>query len=194
MSDEGRDEGILIDVAELWELFVLNCLRPVLPVGMQLDHGTRGQGKDYFMRSLDDTKAIGRLRPDLLVHAEEKVIAVLDTKYKRLQDSPERPRGIEPADLYQIAAYALRYKPHRGAALLYPLPPRQTDREVSYAERFGPWQSEAGTISFQRVPVDVNGCGAALSALLGLTTDTLSQTSLSSAAPGASGPMHSSVA
>jgi 5-methylcytosine-specific restriction endonuclease McrBC regulatory subunit McrC len=37
----------------------------------------------------------------------ERIVTVLDAKYKRLQDSPRRPRGIEPADLYQIVAYAL---------------------------------------------------------------------------------------
>jgi 5-methylcytosine-specific restriction enzyme subunit McrC len=165
-DEEGRDEGILIDVAELWELFVLNCLRRVLPSGLQLDHGTRADRSEYFMRSVDGTREIGRLKPDLLIRADEKVIAVLDAKYKRLQDSPQRPRGIEPADLYQIAAYALRHGPDQGAALLYPLPPDSTDVEPSYAERHGPWRSEAGDISFRRLPVDVDGCCSALSSLL----------------------------
>jgi 5-methylcytosine-specific restriction enzyme subunit McrC len=165
-DEEGRDEGILIDVAELWELFVLNCLRRVLPPGMQLHHGTRAGLSEYFMRSTDGTKEIGRLKPDLLIRSGEKIVAVLDAKYKRLQDSPQRPRGVEPADLYQIAAYTLRYEPDRGAALLYPLPPDSGESDPSYAERHGPWRSEAGDIAFRRLPLDVEGCCSALSALL----------------------------
>jgi 5-methylcytosine-specific restriction enzyme subunit McrC len=161
-EEDGSDEGILIDVAELWELFVLNCLQRVLPPDLQLDHGTRAIRNEYFMRSTDGTKEIGRLKPDLLIRAGDKVVAVFDAKYKRLQDSPQRPRGTEPADLYQIAAYALRYRPHLGAALLYPLPPDTCDAERSYAERHGPWRSQAGDISFRRLPVDVDGCCSAL--------------------------------
>lgn len=163
--EDGRDEGILIDVAELWELFVLNCLRRSLPPTLQLDHGTHADRSDHFMRSLDGDKEIGKLKPDLLIRARDTVFAVLDTKYKRLRDSPERPRGIDPGDLYQIAAYSLRYSPDWGAALLYPLSEDSSNGEASYAERYGPWRSEAGTISFRRLPVDVSGCRAALSQL-----------------------------
>jgi hypothetical protein len=35
-DDEGKAEGILVDVAELWELFVLNCARVGLP-GLQVE-------------------------------------------------------------------------------------------------------------------------------------------------------------
>lgn len=164
-DEEGRDEGILIDVAELWELFVLNCLRRALPSDLHLEHGTWADRSDYFMKSLDGDREIGRIKPDLLVREGDIVSAVLDTKYKRLQDSRQRPRGIEPADLYQIAAYALRYRPAWGAALLYPLVP--DDGDVSYAERYGPWQSDAGPISFRRLPVDAEACSAALSEFLG---------------------------
>jgi 5-methylcytosine-specific restriction enzyme subunit McrC len=169
-EDEGRDEGILIDVAELWELFVRNCLRRVLPLGLAVDYGTRAGRDEYFMRSTDGAKEIGRLKPDLLVRGGDEVTAVFDAKYKYLQDSPARPRGIEPADLYQIAAYSLRYRPSRGAALLYPLAQDDDGANASYAERYGPWQSDAGTISFLRLPVDMNGCSAALSRLLHVDT------------------------
>jgi 5-methylcytosine-specific restriction enzyme subunit McrC len=169
-QDEGHDEGILIDVAELWELFVLNCLRRVLPATLRLDHGTRADRDDYFMRSLDGAKEIGRLKPDLLIRDGDEAFAVLDTKYKQLRDTAQRPRGIEPGDLYQIAAYSLRYRPSWGAALLYPLSQDNGGTSPSYAERYGPWQSEAGTISFRRLPVDMNGCSAALSQLLHLGT------------------------
>ncbi len=168
VSDKGgRDEGILIDVAELWELFVLNCLRRALPPHLQLEHGTRADRGDCFMQNVDGTKEIGRLKPDLLVREGERAFAVLDAKYKRLQDSPQRPRGIEPADLYQIAAYALRYRPAWGSALLYPFPPDgDGSAGSSYAERYGPWHVEAGPISFRRLPVGVSACSAALSTLL----------------------------
>lgn len=170
--EPGKSAGLLLDVAELWELFVLNCLRQALPPTLQLDHGTHAEHSDYFMRSRDGDKEIGKLKPDLLIRDGDTVFAVLDAKYKRLRDSPpERPRGIEPGDLYQIAAYSLRYRPSWGAALLYPLSDDSSKEEISYAELYGPWESEAGTISFRRLPVDVNRCRAELSALLRFHAD-----------------------
>jgi 5-methylcytosine-specific restriction enzyme subunit McrC len=38
-SEEGQAEGLLLDVAELWELFVLNCVRRAVP-DWEVEHGT----------------------------------------------------------------------------------------------------------------------------------------------------------
>jgi 5-methylcytosine-specific restriction enzyme subunit McrC len=37
-DEAGAAEGILVDVAELWELFVLNCARRALTTGLRIEH------------------------------------------------------------------------------------------------------------------------------------------------------------
>ncbi len=86
----------------------------------------------------------------------EKLVAVIDAKYKRLQDLwPERPFGVERSDLYQLAAYLSRLDPEGVAEgmLLYPLDPEQ---EESTAEVQGRWRMEAGSrVQFRRIPISV---------------------------------------
>lgn len=161
-DDEGNEEGILVDVAELWELFVLNCIRQTTPGGLRVEHGTHARRRDFFLRSADGEHEIGRLKPDILVLDGEEIVAVIDAKYKLLVNSRERPTGVDPADLYQIVAYSMRFKPAGVAALVYPMPNATDDLKRSDAERYGPWRSEGHEIVFARLPTDVNGCREAL--------------------------------
>ncbi len=161
-EDEGNEEGILIDVAELWELFVLNCVRQSAPSGLRVEHGTHASRRDFFLRSTDGEHEIGRLKPDILILEGEEPIAVIDAKYKLLAESRERPTGVDPADLYQIVAYSMRFKPAGVAALVYPRPTATDELERSYAESHSPWHSEGHSIVFARLPTDVNGCRQAL--------------------------------
>ena len=59
------------------------------------------------------------LRPDLILKTDDKQI-IADTKYKMVYDDPDDPKkGISQSDLYQVLAYAVRYKIDE-VALLYP--------------------------------------------------------------------------
>jgi 5-methylcytosine-specific restriction enzyme subunit McrC len=165
-TDEAREaEGILIDVAELWELFVLNCARQAVPAGMRVEHGTTGGRRDFLLRSERQDEGMGRLKPDVLILQGDSVAVVIDAKYKHLVDSRERPKGVDPADLYQLSAYATRFKPVGLSALVYP----RTDdppRSASTAERLGPWRSNGQTLTFARLPTMIDECRAALTALI----------------------------
>ncbi len=163
VTDEtGADEGLLIDVAELWELFVLNCARQSAPPALRVVHGTTLGDDAFLLRSITADRQLGRLKPDILVFDDETVVAVLDAKYKRLVDSRERPSGVDPADLYQIVAYANRFNPRNGAALAYPRAGEE-DQIPSTAELFGPWERDGRRFAFLRLPTDVAGCAQALS-------------------------------
>lgn len=59
-----------------------------------------------------------RLRPDIVMENEEKVI-ILDTKWKLLNGDPTMHYGISQGDLYQMYAYANKYK-SKDIILLYP--------------------------------------------------------------------------
>jgi len=156
---EGADaEGLLIDVAELWELFVLNCIRQATPAAVRVEHGTTAKGTDYLLNSANGDAGMGRLKPDVVVSDGRGVVAVIDAKYKRLVDSRERPRGVDRSDLYQLATYASRFRPSRFAALLYP----ETDELTSTAERLGPWRNDDQTFLFRRMPTNSAACRAAL--------------------------------
>jgi 5-methylcytosine-specific restriction enzyme subunit McrC len=154
-GDEGQAEGLLLDVAELWELFVLNCVRRAA-VGADVEHGTASTSNERLLQSQTDVAiGMGRLKPDILVRRAGRVAAVIDAKYKRLVSTRERPEGVDPADLYQLVAYLSRYASSGAAAgaLVYPRDPEQ--EAVSRAEVLGPWRSPAGNaVRFMRLPVD----------------------------------------
>lgn len=169
-DQDGSDDGLLIDVAELWELFVLNCVRRIAPSSIQVEHGTHARDSNFFLRSTDGQHQLGRLKPDILVRNEEKTIAIIDAKYKLLANSRERPSGIDPADLYQIVAYAMRFKPTNGAALVYPeANTGESHTPPSHAERYGPWLTDEHEITFLRAPTDAQHCRDTLMAC-GLVT------------------------
>jgi 5-methylcytosine-specific restriction enzyme subunit McrC len=171
-SEVGQDEGLLVDVAELWELFVLNCVRQASPSGSRVEHGTRAGRPDFFLRSIDGGMEMGRLKPDVIVSAGDTVTAVIDAKYKRFIDTRERPTGVDPADLYQIVAYSMRFKPTASSALVYPCAPGSESHAIAYGERFGPWECEGRTIMFRGVPTDPRGCREAIAGgILGTRTD-----------------------
>lgn len=162
-DEAGTAEGILVDVAELWELFVLNCARRAIPTGLRIEHGTTLGRRDYLLRSKEDDRGMGRLKPDVLVFRGERAEAVIDAKYKRLAFSRERPNGVDQADMYQLAAYASRYEPEKVAALVYP---DDGGPVSSRAEAMGPWRGGAETFVFMRLPTDASQCREAIGAIL----------------------------
>jgi 5-methylcytosine-specific restriction enzyme subunit McrC len=69
-------------------------------------------------RSDTDTDEAFELRPDIAVFDEGGAVRIFDTKWKRL-DPNISSFGVPPADVYQLAAYASRYRCER-VALVYP--------------------------------------------------------------------------
>lgn len=155
-SGSGDDtSGVLIDVAELWELFLLHCARRALGEG-RVEHGTGASSNSFLLTSSADTAArMGRLKPDLLISdAQGRVCAVIDAKYKRLRNSRERPNGVDRGDLYQLVAYLAGHDVPFGA-LAYPA---AGDDEARAAD-LGPWRAGSGQrVGFLRFPVEEAGC------------------------------------
>lgn len=152
-GEKGKAEGLLLDVAELWELFLLHCTRRAVPA-LRVEHGTTA-GSDSFLlhAAADSHKRMGRLKPDILVRNGEQVVALLDAKYKRLLNYwPERPAGVDRGDLYQLASYLARHDPGGNAVggLLYPHDAGEDKRAT--AERESPWRAASeSTVVFERV-------------------------------------------
>lgn len=162
-SGSGQDtSGVLIDVAELWELFLLHCARRALGE-RRVEHGTSASSGTFLLTAgADPSVRLGRLKPDLLIHdAEGRERAVIDAKYKRLRSSRERPSGVDRGDLYQLVAYLAGHDVPYGA-LAYP--PAHGDE--ARAADLGPWQLASGQeAGFLRLPADEGACVAEIRAL-----------------------------
>ena len=155
-SGSGDDtSGVLIDVAEPWELFLLHCARRALGDG-RVEHGTGASSTAFLLTSnADATVRMGRLKPDLLISdALGRECAVIDAKYKRLRNSAERPNGVDRGDLYQLVAYLAGHDVSYGA-LAYP----PAEEDEARAADLGPWQAGSGQrVGFLRLSADETGC------------------------------------
>lgn len=165
-SGSGDDtSGVLIDVAELWELFLLHCARRALGES-RVEHGTGGSSSSFLLVSgADATVRMGRLKPDLLISdGRGGECAVIDAKYKRLRGSRERPNGVDRGDLYQLVAYLAGHDVSYGA-LAYP----PAEHDEARAADLGPWLSGSGQrVEFLRFSAGEAECIAAFRSLDGL--------------------------
>jgi len=144
--------GLLIDVAELWERFVLHCAAEA--TAENVVHGTADSLRQHLLHSeVVPVKGMGRLYPDVLIgpspdHASAR--AVIDAKYKPLVD----PRGVDREDLYQLHAYSQSFRSTK-ALLAYPM----IEASPSSPELNGPWSSPGGAqLEFLRLPIRREEC------------------------------------
>lgn len=144
--------GLLIDVAELWERFVLHCTTQA--TDQTVIHGSSATLEQHLLHSaIEPQRGLGRLYPDIVINPtpdRTTCTALIDAKYKPLTDW----RGVDREDLYQIHAYSLRFKPAKSL-LAYPHIPDPG----SYTEKFSPWTSHTGSqLDFLRLPTRETEC------------------------------------
>ncbi|KXP08708.1 5-methylcytosine restriction system specificity protein McrC [Tsukamurella pseudospumae] len=160
-----RADGLLIDVAELWELFLVHCARRAFGAA-NVTHGTALTDGGALLRSQQDpSRTLGRLYPDIIIGPVENPVAIIDAKYKPLAD----PRGVDREDLYQLNAYLAAHVqgPHPLGALAYVQFPDQA--RIAYAETRGPWRTSVGhNVSFARMPTTESECVDAFHELVNL--------------------------
>lgn len=154
---DGECQGVLLDVAELWELYVLAVLRRAAG-GFGVRHGTRElAAAGTLLRSEIDGAGLGALRPDALVTDRGRTVGVLDAKYKQLHPTAFAPNGPQREDIYQLAAYLARFGSEAGGSwgiLAYPFDPARPDPPS--AESRSPWALDARTrVTFVTLPHDI---------------------------------------
>lgn len=142
----GETNGVLLDVAELWEMYVLSVLRKAA-APFTVTHGTREKAATKKLLHSDITgQGLGTLIPDAILHAGGKIQGVADAKYKSLHPTATAPNGPQREDLYQIAAYLGRFVPSDGrtswGVLAYPQDPSRPS--TPQAEQFSPWSLDDG--------------------------------------------------
>lgn len=153
----GETKGVLLDVAELWEMYVLSVLRKAA-APLTVTHGTREKAATKKLLHSDVTgQGLGTLIPDAILHAGGAVRGVVDAKYKSLHPSASALNGPQREDLYQMAAYLGRFQAPAGnttfGVLAYPCDPAKPSTPP--AELNSPWSLEGGKkVGFISLPHD----------------------------------------
>lgn len=116
-ADGDRDTYSLVwDMNVLFEEYVGRLALEVLePMGFEV---ALQEASTYLAQELMTRRNAFLLKPDILVRLGREPWIVADTKWKRL-DAHRANLGVSEADVYQVLAYAHRFKTDR-AVLLYP--------------------------------------------------------------------------
>lgn len=97
--------GILLDMAEIWELYLAKLLRIGLPA-CRVVHTGRTTKHFRWLLTGDDGDTFGSLRPDILIFDNQvRCLGVADAKYKTTRLSANNLTGVLREDLYQLASY-----------------------------------------------------------------------------------------
>ncbi len=93
-----------IDMAELWENYLLAVLKRFLP-GKYRIYSPNDIGGDWLLAGCKR-----QVRPDLLIEIEGAVVAVLDAKFKNYRQIGSHERGgVSREDLFQMGTYLYHY-------------------------------------------------------------------------------------
>ncbi|WP_458196472.1 5-methylcytosine restriction system specificity protein McrC [Bradyrhizobium sp. UFLA05-153] len=134
-AGDGKAFGVLLDMAEIWELYVAKLLQVSLP-GLRVVH--RGRATEHIRSLLiADGDELGSLRPDVLIFDHEgRCRAIADAEYKTTRAHALNRIGVVTDDLYQLTAYLAGFgdpASRLDGFLIYP-----GDPEGQVARRLGP--------------------------------------------------------
>lgn len=110
--------GLLFDMNVLFQEAVAGALRRrVISDIVEVEN----QGRDHYLARLSGAapKRAFRLKPDLVLRRGSEVVAIGDTKWKRLEVDASGALLPDEADVYQMLAYAAAYR-CENLALIYP--------------------------------------------------------------------------
>ena len=111
-SGSTTSRALLFPMESVYESYVAQQMKKILcPNGWDIST----QDKQHYLFQSEKKFA---LRPDIVMTKGDKTI-VMDTKWKRLNNNPQKNYGISQADMYQIYAYSKKYKAN-DIWLLYP--------------------------------------------------------------------------
>lgn len=102
----GRGPAYFVDVAEIWENYLLTAFQKWMPE-YRFESPNELNRNDWLLESAR------RVRPDFMVYDKKgRLIAIMDAKYKkvdRIGTTSKEPGAVSREDLYQMATYLYRY-------------------------------------------------------------------------------------
>lgn len=123
VSNEGDTHNVayFLDMAEIWELYLLKVLQKRLPEEFRVYSPNMGDG-DFLME--DGYRSI---RPDIIIEKNGRIVMIIDAKYKRYTEIGKTGRVdgksytsgyVSRDDLYQMSTYLYYYgKDHKIVGL-----------------------------------------------------------------------------
>lgn len=106
------DTSFFIDIAEIWENYLQAILTKYLPGDYRVFSPNESGGEWLIANSKRE------IRPDILISKRDRVLAILDAKYKALNAIGKTARdGVSREDLYQMTTYLYHFG-RPGAPLL----------------------------------------------------------------------------
>lgn len=118
---------LLFPMNDLFEKYIAVLLRRAL-VGSGIeviDQGGHRACLGAFTGQHLENGEVFRTKPDIILRRGREVMAIIDTKWKKLSLDPlDRKHGVSQADVYQLMAYARLYRTAE-LMLLYPGRPEQ---------------------------------------------------------------------
>jgi len=110
--------ALLFPMERIFEDYVAAMFRRYFP---DQDMAIRIQHRKKYLVDQHKDKPKFQLIPDILIDRDSKPIAILDTKWKAIdQNAPEDNYGISQADMYQLFAYGSKYEGNPKLFLIYP--------------------------------------------------------------------------
>ncbi|MEK3795558.1 hypothetical protein MKX42_27790 [Paenibacillus sp. FSL R7-0204] len=134
--------GTLLDMAEIWELYVYHLLKTTV-AGVEVVHtGRERDASGHLFQNMYGHK-LAALKPDILLRnsLSKQVLVVVDAKYKHTFASLSKPTGLERNDLYQIHAYmdAFSSLGHTVPGVL--VYPDESEAKIGQYQMGNPWGS-----------------------------------------------------
>lgn len=109
--------SLLFEMNTLFEEYVARMLKRAL---VDTDLRVISQGGRLYCLETEDRRGLFQTRPDILVKRGDKVVKIIDTKWKRIAARmDDHKQGVSQGDVYQMMAYGQLYKCD-GLTLLYP--------------------------------------------------------------------------
>lgn len=124
---EKKNVSYMIDVAELWELYLLRLLQRNLPPDYYV-YSPNAIAGDYLLEGEMRT-----IRPDILIEKDGKIVLIIDAKYKRYSQIGKTGTylvNVQRDDLYQMNTYLYHYGRGRRVAGIFTSPVEESDSEL----------------------------------------------------------------
>ena len=93
-----------IDMAEIWELYLLKLLQQNLSNEYYI-YSPNARYGDYLLKN-----GYREIRPDIMIEKDNHVVMIIDAKYKNYKEFGQNSKyGVCREDLYQMSTYLYRY-------------------------------------------------------------------------------------